>query len=451
MMQSITKNKTMDNRRDFIKKSAFTTAGIGIIPGLAWSKTKIAPSDQINVGLIGCRSKGFQILDYHLQNEGVNCLGMCDIDQNILDERASEIRSKYDQKPKLYGDFRKMLEDKDIDVVIVGTPDHWHCLPTVYACEAGKDVYVEKPLANTIEECNIMVKAARKYNRVVQVGQQQRSGHVWLGVMDFIKSGKLGTLRKVNIWANFNYGTGLPKQPDEPVPEGVDFDFWLGPAPKRSFNPTRFHGKWRHFWDYGGGLMTDWGVHLIDMALWAKDITHAPKTIMAYGDNISYLDHSRETYGTMSVIYPMEDFVINWQHTAGVQNGPYNMLFGVEYVGDNATIVANRSEWFVNYEGGKGPREEGEEQKEMDKKSELKDMDVHIKNFLDCIKTRKDPNCSIENGRNVALYAHMGNIAARSGEARLEWDDNRNTFSNSQKANAYIKPEYRNPWKLPVI
>lgn len=134
----------MDNRRDFIKKSAFTTAGIGIIPGLAWSKTKIAPSDQINVGLIGCRSKGFQILDYHLQNEGVNCLGMCDVDQNILDERASEIRSKYDQKPKLYGDFRKMLEDKDIDVVIVGTPgslalpSYRLCLRSRKRCVCGK-------------------------------------------------------------------------------------------------------------------------------------------------------------------------------------------------------------------------------------------------------------------------------------------------------------------------
>ena len=173
---------------------------------------------------------GFGILQHHLSNPGVNCVAMCDIDESVLNEKAGEIKKKFNQAPKLYKDFRKMLEQKDIDAVIIGTPDHWHCLMTVYALQAGKDVYVEKPMANTIAECNIMVKAAKHYNRIVQVGQQQRSSFVFQKAMELIKSGNIGKLRRVNIWANFEYGAGQVIVPDEPVPAGVDFDMWLGPC-----------------------------------------------------------------------------------------------------------------------------------------------------------------------------------------------------------------------------
>ena len=193
----------MDNtRRKFIKTSAAAIAGAGfspIITANAFSYNRVSPNDQLNVALIGCRSKGFGILKNHLDIDGVNCVALCDVDQNVLEERAGEVKDTYGQKPKQYSDFRKLLEDKDVDAVIIGTPDHWHCLQTVYACEAGKDVYVEKPMANSIEECNLMVKAANRYNRVVQVGQQQRSGIIWNDIMDFIKSGKLGKLRKISV------------------------------------------------------------------------------------------------------------------------------------------------------------------------------------------------------------------------------------------------------------
>lgn len=440
------------SRRKFIKQTAAAAGSAGfvsMIPGALWAKHKVAPSDQVNVALIGVRNKGFGILKNHLDLPGVNVVGMCDVDKNVLQERTQEVIDTYDQKPKKYTDFRKLLEDKDLDAVIIGTPDHWHCLPTVYACEAGKDVYVEKPMANSIEECNLIVKAAQKYNRVVQVGQQQRSGVIWNNIMQHIKSGKIGTLRKVNIWANFNYGVGQPKKPDTPVPDGVDFDFWLGPAPDRNFNPTRFHGSWRHFWDYGGGLMTDWGVHLIDMALWAKDVKTAPTQVMAYGDNLSFPDYSRETFDTMSVTFPMQDYVINWQHTAGTQNGPYDMLYGMEFIGDYGTIVANRSGWKVNPEWDSKTESYKTEAKEMEKGREYHDL--HSKNFIECIKSRQAPNCPAEVGRNVALYAHMGNIAVRSGTGLLMWDDDKNEFTNNKKANEFIIPDYRKPWELPKL
>ena len=438
-------------RRDFVKQTSLTTAGLVVGVGAGWSRGIAPANERINVGLIGCRNQGFYVLREFLNTGQVNCVGLCDVDQNIRDEKLAILKKDYQQSPSIYGDFRKMLDDKNLDAVIIGTPDHWHCLQTVYACEAGKDVYVEKPLANSIGECYQMVAAANKHNRVIQVGQQQRSSGVWQGAMDYIKSGAIGTLMKVNIWANFNYGIGSPKQADQGVPQGVDFDAWLGPAPLRSFNPTRFHGNWRHFWDYGGGLMTDWGVHLLDMALWAKDITMAPKQVMGYGNNLAFPEYSRETYDTMSVIFPMDDYVINWQHAAGNQTGPYDKPYGVEFVGDKATVVADRGDWSVKLANKEDTAQAVLEAEKFKRSGEHSDVGSHVRNFMDCMRTRNKTNCPIEAGSNVAIYAHMGNIAARSGSGKLVWDDQAHRFDNDAKANALIMPKYRESWALSGI
>ena len=438
------------SRREFIKRTALLTTGASLLSAPSWSNPIFPPNERINVGLIGCRNQGFYVLREFLQTGGVDCLGLCDIDEHVLDEKAAALKKDFQQAPRLYRDFRKMLEDKDIDAVIIGTPDHWHCLQTVYACQAGKDVYVEKPLANSIGECNLMLEAARKYSRIVQVGQQQRSSPVWQGVMDYIKAGHIGKLRKANIWANFQYGVGAKKQPDDAVPQGVDFDLWLGPAPERSFNPARFHGNWRHFWDYGGGLMTDWGVHLLDMALWAKDDGSEPEQIMAFGKNLSFDEYSRETYDTMSVIFPKNDYVINWEHAAGHQSGPYDMPYGVEFIGDRATVVADRGKWSVKT-GDAKEAEAMEAATSYRKQSTGSDVGNHVQDFLHCIKTRETPSCSIEVGRNVALYAHMANIAARVGDGNLIWDTRRQLFTNSKAANALIMSPYRKAWELSSV
>jgi predicted dehydrogenase len=439
------------SRRGFIKKTALFTTGASLLSTASWANSRFSPNERINVGLIGCRNQGFYVLREFLQTGGVNCLGLCDIDGQVLDEKAAALKKEFQQTPKLYRDFREMLDDKEIDAVIIGTPDHWHCLQTVYACQAGKDVYVEKPLANSIGECNLMLEAAKKYNRIVQVGQQQRSSPVWEGVMDFIKSEDIGKLRKVNIWANFQYGVGAKKQPDEAVPAGVDFDLWLGPALERSFNPARFHGNWRHFWDYGGGLMTDWGVHLLDMALWAKDDSSEPEQVMAYGSNLSFDGYSRETYDTMSVIFPKNDYVINWQHAAGHQSGPYDMPYGVEFIADKATIVADRGKWVVKTGNPKDTEEAMAVAANYLKQSAFSDVGNHVRDFIQCVKSREAPSCSIEVGRNVALYAHMGNIAARSDAGSVMWDSKRQLFENNMAANALVMPQYRKAWELSSV
>lgn len=439
------------NRRNFIRNASVTAAGAGvfsILPSEIWN-SRVSPSDKINIALIGCKNQGFWDLKCHLDSGEVNCVALCDVDSNVLIDRAADLKKTYKQDPKLYSDFRKMLEQRDIDAVIIGTPDHWHCLQLVYACQAGKDVYVEKPMANSIAECNIMVKAADYYKRVVQVGQQQRSGYVFQETMKMIGNGTIGKLRKVNVWGNFNYGTGTDVVADSAVPDGVDYNMWLGPAPLRPFNINRFHGSWRHFWDYGGGLMSDWGVHLLDMALWAKDLTEAPMQVLTYAANSSSEKKMRETFDTMTVVYPKKDYVINWDMTAGIQQGPYEKLYGLAFIGEKGTIVTDRNSFQVYPEWDeikKTARTEARSFKEGKESHAL-----HAKNFVDCIKSRNKPVCPPELGRVAAMHAHIPNIAARTGEPVLIWNDKNASFSNSEKANALIKPEYRAPWKFPEI
>ncbi|MCF8225052.1 MAG: Gfo/Idh/MocA family oxidoreductase [Bacteroidales bacterium] len=439
------------SRRSFIKRTTAVTAGVGAVTVLPASTIfgKPAPSDKIGVALIGCRGRGFGSLKDHLAFDDTHCVAMCDVDSNILNDRAGEVQKDYGQTPELYSDYRKMLEQKDIDAVIIGTPDHWHCLNLVDSVAAGKDVYVEKPMANTIEECNIMVDATSYYDRIVQVGQQQRSNPAFIQSMELVKSGLIGSLRKVSLWANFNYGLGATPAMDEPVPDGVDYDMWLGPAPARPFNRNHFHGSWRHFWNYGGGMFSDWGVHLIDIGLWVKDQVKAPTEILTFAANNSGFSKKRDTFDTMTAVFPTKDYVINYDMIAGVQSGPYDNLYGVALIGDKGTIKVDRGGYRIIPEWDGDKKEFMIEAKEFKKAKESHGQ--HVRDFLDCIKTRQTPSCPPEVGRAAALHVHAANISARIGEPYLVWDDINNRFSNSEKANSYIKPDYRAPWKLPVI
>lgn len=439
------------NRRNFIKQTGIAAAGLGMVsavPGASWARN-VALSDKVNVALIGCRNMGFGVLKHQLSFPEVNCVALCDVDQNVMKEKAAEIEKNFNQKPKLYTDFRKLLENKDIDAVIIGTPDHWHCINAVYALQAGKHVYVEKPMANSIAECNIMVAAAKRYGKIMQVGQQQRSGFVFNKSMEIVKSGGIGNLRKINIWANFAYGLGPAIVPNEPVPSGIDYNMWLGPAPTSEFNKNRFHGSWRNFWHYGSGMASDWGVHLLDIALWAGNDLSAPDKTLVYAGNTFKEPRARETFDSMNICFPKKDYVINFDVTAGPQCGPWDMLYGMAFIGDNGTLVVDRSKVIVYPEWDnelKANKTEAYEYKE-GKESHLE----HSRNFIDCIKSGNTPNCTPEMGRAAAVHMHIANIAGRTGESVLLWDEANQKFTNSEKANALIVPEYRAPWSLPKI
>ena len=436
----------MTTRRKFLKSSVTTSAGLGLVSSLSASGLGTAVSDRINVGLIGCKGMGFSDLNAFLKNQEVECIALCDIDDKVLQSRAADVEKIRGEKPaNLYKDWRKLIDNKDIDVVIVGTPDHWHCLQMISACEAGKDVYCEKPLGNSIEECNLMVKAAQKYKKVVQVGQWQRSDPHWQDAIQFVRSGKLGKIRLVRVFSYQGWCPSIPVVADSPVPEGVDYDMWLGPAKNRPFNKNRFHFTFRWFWDYAGGLMTDWGVHLLDYALYGMDVT-TPKSIMAMGGKYGYPDDACETPDSLQTIYEFNGFNILWDHAIGINDGAYSRQHGLGFVGENGTLVIDRSGWEVIPEVvNKVTRMEAVALQ----KGTGGGLNNHVRNFLDCIKTR-DPNtnANIEIGAHIAKFSQLGNIAYRSGK-KLVWDGN--SFTNDKDANKYLLPSYREPWKLPKV
>ena len=435
------------DRREFITKAAMVGAGLGASPFLVRGATrKVSPSDKIKIGLIGCNGMGFSDLSAFLNNPECECIALCDVDSNVLQQRAADTEKIQGKKVRhLYKDWRNLIDNKDVDVVIVGTPDHWHCLQMVGAAQMGKDVYCEKPLGNSIEECNIMVRAAQRYNSVVQVGQWQRSDPHWQDAVDFVRSGKLGKIRTVRVFSYQGWCPSIPVKPDCAVPEGVDYDMWLGPAPERPFNPNRFHFTFRWFWDYAGGLMTDWGVHLLDYALFGMNVT-APKSVMASGGKYGYPDDACETPDLLQTIYDFGDFTVLWDHAIGINDGAYGRTHGVAYVGENGTLVVDRNGWEVIPEDVSG-------QKRMEAVALQKPyggggLNLHVKNHLECIKSRNRAcNASIEIGAHIAKFSQLGNIAYRTGK-KLYWDGV--SFGDAE-ADAYLCKEYRKPWELPQI
>ncbi len=429
-------------RRNFIRTASVLAAG-SVLPVEAFTNPRrmVAPSDKIQVGLIGARSQGYSDLASFMKNPEVECVAISDIDQSFLTSRSNDIVKLGFTKPQVYNDYHKMLENKDLDVVIVGTPDHWHCLQFVDSLEAGKHVYVEKPLGNSIAEINIMHKAAKKHGKIVQVGQWQRSQPHFVDAINYLRSGKLGRIRTCKAWSYVDWKGAVPKVPDSPVPEGVDYNMWLGPAPRRPFNINRFHFTWRWYWEYGNGLMTDWGVHLIDYILYGMNRT-TPTSVMAIGGKYAFPDDDMVTPDTMTAVYDFKDFTLIWEHTIGIGLGNWKRPHGMSYIGENGTLVLDRNGWEVVPE--KDKIEAVPVQKNVGN-----GLDLHVRNFLDCLKnnTPQKLNAGIDVARSVALVAQMGNIAYRTGE-KVSWDDSKQLFK-TESCNKLITPVYNNGYKLP--
>jgi len=437
----------MINRRTFIKNSALTTAGVGLAASIPMAMNScIGANEKLVCGLIGANSMGFSDLKAFLAKPNTECAAICDVDENVLNRRLADTEKIQGKKPKGFKDFRKMLEEPGIDVIFIGTPDHWHCIPFVYAAQEGKNIYCEKPLGNSIEEINIMERAAKRYNNVVQIGQWQRSDKHWQDAAAFVHSGKLGKIRAVRAWSYQGWIKTIPVKPDSAVPAGVDYDFWLGPAPLRPFNPNRFHFNFRWFWDYAGGLMTDWGVHIIDYGLFGMN-AKAPKSVMAMGGNYADPEGASETPDTMQALYEFDGFTMLWDHSLGIDGGYYGRSHGVGFVGSNGTLVVDRGGWEVIPEGKKEPLMERVELQKGDDKG----LPNHMQNFIDCIKDRtKTTNANISIAANTARVAHLGNIAYKTGR-RLYWDAETSKFIGDDDANRLLVPTYRAPWELPKV
>jgi predicted dehydrogenase len=441
----------MTTRRRFLQQSSTVFGGAVLLSAFhanAFKLDKTAASDQINIGVIGINGMGWSDLQAALLVPGVNLVALCDVDKQVINKRMADLqKNNIDaSKIKVYGDYRKLLEQKDIDAVIIGTPDHWHALQMIHACEAGKHVYVEKPVGNSIAECNTMVAAKNHYKRVVQVGQWQRSQQHFKDAVNFVETGQLGNIRTVKVWCYQGWMKPGPVVPDSNPPEGVDYAMWLGPAKTRPFNSSRFHFNFRWFWDYAGGLMTDWGVHLLDYGLLGMK-AEVPKSISALGGRFAYPDLYEETPDTLTTLYEFDKFNLVWDSAMGIDNGSYNRDHGIAYIGNNGTLILSRGGWEVISEKNSSQKVERPLQRPSDN-----GLQKHMLNFMNVIRNGNTQELAapVEAGAHVANVAQMGNIAFRSKQ-KLQWDATKNKFTNDSINKEYLAKKYHNGYKLPEL
>jgi len=429
-------------RRRFLNASLSSVGAAASVARVAApARGAIGANDKVRVALVGSGGMGRGDLKTFLKFKDVDCPVVCDVDDAMMAKAVADVEKARGKRPESVKDWRAVMDRKDVDALLVGTPDHWHALPTIHACQAGKDVYVEKPLATSIVEGRAMVAAARKHERVVQMGTQWRSGKHFADAVDYVQSGKLGKVRQIRVWAYLTWAGDAGKTPDAPVPKGVDYDMWLGPAPERPFNPARFHFNWRWFWDYAGGLMTDWGVHLINLAMWAMRSPH-PTRVNCAGGKYKLIDDLGEVPDTQSATYDFPGFMMIWEHHTRGGQGPEGREHGVAFWGTDAKLILDRHGWQVV------PAKDGK-QKPATHKASGNDRSAHVRNFLDCMRSRKRPVEDVEVGHHVSTIAHLGNVALRS-QRSIRWDGQRERVIGDERLNRWLTRPYRAPWRLPV-
>jgi predicted dehydrogenase len=351
-------------------------------------------------------------------------------------------------------DFREILDREDIDVVVASSPDHWHPLMTVMACQAGKDVYVEKPISVAVAEGRKMVEAAREYNRVVQVGTQQRSGSHFQHAVRLVRDGELGPITAIRTWnVGNNSPEGIGNPPDSEAPSNLDWEMWLGPAPRVPFNYNRFGvepGRWstfRYFWDYAGGMMTDWCVHLLDIVQWAMEVD-APKQVSASGGKWVMKDN-RETPDTLSATFQYSNFICNYENRACNGRSINEHGYGIEFYGTEGTMFLDRSGFEILPERRQvGERSVARMYAMRVERTNDSNHD-HVRDFLDCIKTRQKPISDIEVGHHSTAPCLLANISYLLGRS-LEWDAEAEVVVGDDEANGMLDRAYRSPWKLTV-
>ena len=442
-------------RREFFRSSTKAVAGAtalvsGVNPavGAMHLSERVSPNDRIGIAAVGIGGMGKSNLHDFLRVPEVECLALADVDEKHLEEGLMIVEEARGKRPEGYKDFRRIIDRNDIDAVIVSTPDHWHALPTVLACQTGKDVYVEKPLATTIEEGRAMVNAARRYERVVQVGTQQRSAGHFQEAVAFVRTGDLGRIRMVRAWTYLDWKGGIGSPPDGDPPQHVDYDLWLGPAPKRPFNPMRFHHNFRWFWDYSGGLMTDWGAHMVDVVMWAMESD--PVGAMAIGGKYGFPDDIRETPDTQQSIVEFPEFSLIWEHMIGCGIGPWQREHGVEFHGENGILIVDRGGWEVHSETDKLRQPERVlRMTPTPRQAASQDYHfTHVQNFLECMKSRSRPVSDVEIGHRSAIACHLANIAVRL-RRYFRWDAGKELIVGDTEGQDFVGRSYREPWELP--
>jgi predicted dehydrogenase len=436
------------SRRGFLRLSSGIMAVAGLSEGPARS-ARAGANDTVVLAVLGVRGRAGSLMRDFATMEGTRIKTLVDIDARLFDKAVTEVEERQGTRPAtVHGDFRRVLDDKEIDALVVGTPDHWHAIPTILGCQAGKHVYVEKPDAHNIREGRLMVAAARKYDRVVQMGVQSRSGAHFAEAIDYLRGGAIGRALYARAWESARQGS-IGKPADAPVPAGVDYDTWLGPAPERPFNPVRFHGNWRWFFDYGTGDLGNDGVHRLDMArrgLEAALIAQggAPlgmPTVASATGGKRYFDDLQEFPDTLfvSLDYPDQKATILYEMRVWTPYPLDGESEGAAIFGDKGYVVIGNTRWRGFSPDGKvvaeGASPGGQHES------------AHKRNFLDCLKSGARPNCDIAIGHATSVLCHLGNIAWRVGRT-VRFDPATETILDDPEANALRERSYRKPWVL---
>ena len=458
-------------RREFLKASALTATGLSV--GLSSMNASVfanmqGANDRVRVGFIGLGNRGTQLLERFMANKDMEVAALCDVYEPYTLRDRSKVNSRwleigkvpkmgetFANTPKRFGDFRKLLEQKDIDAVCISTPDHWHAAQTIYSLDAGKDIYVEKPLTSTIHEGRRMVSAAANTDRVVAVGLNRRGSSIYQELAGLIQGGKIGQLRTARAYRISNmYPNGIGTMQAEAPPPGFDWDMWLGPRPHRDYqyNIAPYYFRW---WQDYSSQMGNWGVHYLDVIRWMAG-EKAPVAISAHGSKL--LNDDKTIPDTMEVTFEFANGMMAQFHiyeaggASGINGGE------VELGGTHGNLVASQNGYKIS------PAKPGQfqtweklvepEEKTIKSDSAHGDLGIRedstanlIRNFLDCVKSREAPLCSLEEGHRSTSFAHLANIAMAMG-TRIEWDAETERVTNNEAANELLHYEYRAPWSL---
>jgi len=462
-----------ENRRGFIKKSMLASAGLTVgTPAYIKGFAKNKPSDVINVAVAGIRSRGgYYGGRGHTANftkiKNSRVTAICDVDENLFPQAIADIEKLGGEKPKTMVDFRDLLNDPEIDAISIATPDHWHGLQTIWSCQAGKDVYIEKPLAWSIEEGRKIVDAARKYDRIVQIGTQYRSGRMTQKAIQLLQDGIIGDIYMGRATV-FGHRRNIGRLPDTPIPEGVHWDMFLGPAPYRPFNKNRFHYNWHWYWDTATGEFGNNGVHYIDRIRMAMKKNEHPVKISCSGGFYAY-DSDQEVPNFQVATFEYKDgttleLEVRSLYTPGEEESI--ILLGTEgyaLMGASTFKAYNvpKSDMDLKHGDEKSSKTLGELESlnltmdDLDPDPESEELDkagieYHFVNFLDCVRSRRrqDLNSEVEGGHLSTTISHLGNIALKTGR-QLTFNGNTEKFMNDDYADTYLTRQYRYPYVLP--
>jgi len=426
----------MIDRREFLQKSTLLGAGLTALGPAGLTRAAAGANDRVVLGVMGVNGRGRDLAQAFAATGGAEIAYLCDVDERAIDKAGAALAPRQAKKPQGVTDFRKILDDKSVDALVIAAPDHWHAPATIMACNAGKHVYCEKPASHNPREGELMVAAARKHQRVVQIGTQRRSMPGVIEAIQKVRGGEIGRVLFSRGWYN-NARPTIGHGKTAPVPEWLDYSLWQGPAPERPYRDNVVHYNWHWFWHWGTGELGNNGIHSLDVCRWGLDVDY-PTRVTSGGGKYRY-DDDQETPDTHTVTYDFGDKSITWEGRSWHRRGFEDSMFGIAFYGDKGTIVIDGANYRVL-----DPQD-----KEIYKGTGAASDAPHLKNFLECVRSGARPNADVEEGHKSTLLCHLGNIAWRTAHT-LEVDSKTGRIKGDKAASALWGREYRKGWEPKV-